>query len=141
MFNTEFELKLFAAIAFLFTFILLIQTLSASNLLTKVKLICNSLFEIDYNLTRSMNATSNKLSSLIVLFYLIYFMFFKSILLTNISTNRVIVDSSMLVDTREDLLNKKKDHLLLVFIIILIHYKITIKSFFFKLGLMNLRFD
>ena len=106
MFNIEFEMQLFAVLAFLFTFILLLQILPILKLFKKVKLILNSLFDLEHKLTKSMNATS-----LIVLFYLIYFMIFKSILMTNIKTNSIIVDLSTIVDTPQELLNTKR-HLL-----------------------------
>lgn len=103
MFKIEIWLILFTVLAFLFTFTFLFGIIRLSNHIRKSELIINSLFEISFPLSRSLSAIS-----LIILFYNVYFMIYKSILTNNIKTNTVIVNTSELIDSREDLLNTKR---------------------------------
>lgn len=103
MFNIEVWLQLLPILAFLLTFFLLMTVVPVSNLLKRTKLIGQCLFEIDFTITRSMNAIS-----FIALFYLIYFMIFKSIISNNIKTNSLMVNTSELIDDKEDLLRTKR---------------------------------
>ena len=103
VFDIEVWLLFISMLAFLFTFIVLFKLIPDRNLVKKSEMIANSLLEISYQLSRTSN-----LISLIIIFYSIYFRIYKSILTNNIKTNSVIVDTSDIIHSKEDLLNTKR---------------------------------
>lgn len=103
MFDIEVWLQLVPILAFLLTFSLLLTIVPVSNLLKRAQLIAHCLFDLDYTIARSTKAVS-----FIALFYMIYFMIYKSIISNNIKTNSLIVNSSELVEDEADLLTTKR---------------------------------
>ena len=103
MFKLQIWLKLAPVLAFLLTFLLLFRLLKMRSKVQKTNLIVSCLFEVDFKLSQSPNAVS-----LIVLFYLIYFMLFKSIVSNNIKSNSVLVNTSDLIESKADLLRTKR---------------------------------
>ena len=103
MFDIEIWLQLAPILAFLCTFSLLLAMVPVSNLPKKAKLIAGCLLDLDYTIASSMNAVS-----FITLFYMIYFMIFKSIVSNNIKTNSLIVNTSELADGQNDILLTKR---------------------------------
>lgn len=85
MFKIELWLKILPVVAFLFIFLLLFSVVKVSHLFERARLIGYCLFQVNYQLCKSINAIS-----LIALFYLIYLTIFKSILSNNIKSNSVV---------------------------------------------------
>jgi len=103
MFEIEYYLAIFFVFMFLIMFFFLFKFLPISNFFKRAEIVAKNLFQIDFILTRNLNPIS-----LIILFYMIYFMIFKSVLVNNIKSNSVVVDTSEIVDSKEDILKTKK---------------------------------
>ena len=87
MFKIELWLRILPVLALLFTLLLLLKLVRASHLslCERGRMIAYCLFQIDYKLSKHLNAVS-----FIALFYLIYLMIFKSILSNNIKSNSIV---------------------------------------------------
>lgn len=104
MFKIEIWCRILPVVALLATFLLLLKTVKASgSLYERSRLIAYCLFQIDFKLSKQLNAIS-----FIALFYLIYLMIFKSILSNNIKSNSIVMDTSEIVHTKQELLNTRK---------------------------------
>ena len=125
MFEIEYYLAIFFVFMFLIMFFFLFKFLPISNFFKRAEIVAKNLFQIDFILTRNLNPIS-----LIILFYMIYFMIFKSVLVNNIKSNSVVVDTSEIVNSKEDILKTKKQIFFKqMLFLILNHYFFQINMF------------
>lgn len=96
--NLERSIKFFAIASLLLTLILLTKLAGKGFSLKGLELVTRNLFEFNFSLSRSFSWVG-----FVVVFYHIYFMIFKAIISSNIKTQKVIVNASLIVDSLEDL--------------------------------------
>lgn len=96
--NLESSVKSLAIAALLLTLLLLAKLVQRGSFLNGLELVTRNLFEFNFSLSRSFSYLG-----FIVVFYNLYFLIFKTILASNIKTNKVIVNSSVIVDGLDDL--------------------------------------
>lgn len=103
MFKVELELKVLPVLFFFLMFCFLYKLLPKFNCTKKIELIIQNLFQVNYRLTRSMN-----LISLILIFYSLYHMVFLRILTNGVEANKVVVNTTGIALTNEDLVVTRK---------------------------------
>lgn len=103
MFEIESSLKFFSIFSIFLISILIFNILPSFNSTKKMILIVKNLIGIQHNLTKRLNIVS-----LILIFYMLYWMVFKSILSNNINSKKIVVDTSDIVQEREEILGTKK---------------------------------
>lgn len=96
--NLENSVKSLAIAALLLTLLLLAKLVRRGSFTSGVELVTRNLFEFNLSLSRSLSCVGA-----IVAFYNLYFLIFKAILASNIKTNTVILNTSVIVDSLDDL--------------------------------------
>ena len=96
--NLETCIKSFAIASALLTLILVAGLVQKDSFFKRLELITRNLFELNLSLSRSFGYLG-----FVIVFYNLYFMIFKGIISSNIKTNKVIVNASLIVDSLDDL--------------------------------------
>ena len=94
----ESSIKFLTIVFLLFTLILLAKLVKKGAYLKRLEFVTRNLFELNSSLSRSFSYLG-----FIVVGYSLYFNILKSILSSNINTDRVIVNTSLVVDSFDDL--------------------------------------
>lgn len=102
VFDVEKSILFFAILAFIFTFLILMKFLRSRPSKEKLIFILEILFDL-----RSTSLYFGPIV-LIILFYNTYFMIYKSILTNNIKTSKIILNTSEVIQHREDVLKSDK---------------------------------
>ena len=102
IFEIEGYIKLFAILAFLFAFLLLMRFIDWRPLKERLVFVLELLFDL-----RSIDRYLGPIA-LIVLFYSIYFMIFKSVITNNVKTSKIILNTSEIVEQIGDVLKTDK---------------------------------
>ena len=96
--NLESSINFLAIASLLLISILLAKLAGNRSFIKNLELVTRNLFELNFSLSRSFSYLG-----FLVVFYNLYLMIFKAILTNNIKTNTLIVNTSLIVDSLDDL--------------------------------------
>lgn len=100
IFNLQIWLLLFSILEFLFIFILIFKSLPRFK--RKTEHILRFLVESKFYFSKKFNRLS-----FLLFFYMVYVLFYKNMIINNIKSTKVLVNTSILVDTKDDFLQTK----------------------------------
>lgn len=92
-----------AILSFLICFLILFKLIQKRQFIRKFYLITTNLISTNYSLTKKFN-----LIALIVFFYNLYFWIFRILVLLNIKSSIVVLNTSSIIDNNQDLLETDK---------------------------------